>query len=237
MRVRGRQLSAEQRIMPVMYDLQIAAAGHQDRPQTGLAYAVHGVKCDPETGTPDRLRIHQGKDAVDIVVGGILLPHQSLPHRFLIIEAPDAASVRPGDRLFDPVGYGPVRIPAAGGKDLDTVIDGRVVACRDHESVRHVSGFDRIHDQWGGRGAVDHQHTVSAAGKHLRQPVCRFLGKEPAVISDTKLRAGQPLLIHQAAQARRQQTKILFCKAVGDNCPPAPCSELQHESASFFIPW
>ena len=231
--VGGRELAAEEGVMPVMDDLQIAAAGGQDGAQAGLAHPVHGVQGDLQPRFFDGLHIHQREDAVNVIVGGVILHHQTLAQRLLIVEAGDRRLVHQGALGLDPVRDAPVRVPAAGGEDLHAVVDGRVVACRDHHAVGHVPGLDGVHDEGRGRGAVDHQHPVAIAHQHLRDPVGRLLGQKTPVIAHAELSARVALFVHQAAEPRRQQAEIGLGEFIGDNGAPAAGSEMDHLSRSF----
>ena len=230
-RVRCGEFPAEQGVMPVMNDLQITAAGHQDGPQAGLAHTVHRVKRHFESCSLDGVGVDQGEDAVNIVIGGVVLPDESLPQGLVIVHASDLCLVDLRDLCLDPVRHAAVRIPASCREDLYPVVDCGIMAGRHHHAVGHPLRLDHIHDQRGGRRAVHHQRPEAIARQDFGDPVGRFLCKKPSVISDAEFFSRIPLFRHQAAESRRQQTEICLCEFIRDYRSPAACSEMNHLSA------
>ena len=222
------QLAAEQGIVAVVDDLQIAAAGGQQHTQAGPAHAVHRVKADAQRRFFDGVHIHGGEDAVQIFIHGIGLGDKALFQRLIVVHAPDVVGGQLCDLRLDAGGHGLVGVAASGGEHLDAVVDGGVVAGGNGDAVGLLPLFDGEHHQWRGAGAVDDEGVEAVAHQHLRRPVGGFLGQKPPVIAHADLRAGQPLLLHQAAQPRHQQTDVLLGKLIGDDGAPAAGTEFDH---------
>ena len=220
-----------------MDHFQVTAAGHQNGPQAGLAHAVHRVKRDLEPGSLDGVGVDQGKDAVDVVIGGVVLPDQSFPQCLVIVHAADLCLIDLRDFRLDPVRHAAVRVPAARRKDLDPVVDCRVMACCYHHAVGHILCLNHVHDQRRGGRAVYHQRPEPVPRQNFCDPVGRFLCQKPPVIADAELFSRMAFFCHQTAESRRQETQIGFCESVCDHCSPAACSEMNHLSAPLsFVP-
>ena len=174
--VRRGQLAAEKRVVAVMDDLQLAPAGHEEHLQPRLADAVHGVERNAKPRALDGVHVDGGKDAVQIFIHGVALGDLPGGKRFVIVDALDVRRCQEADLPLDIARHLCVRVAAAGGEDLDAVIDRRVVAGRDGDAVRHMVRLDREHDERRRRGAVDDERPEAVARQDLRRPMGRLLG-------------------------------------------------------------
>ena len=226
--VGGGQLAAEQRVVAVVDDLQIAAAGGQQHAQARPADAVHGIEADAQRRVLDGLHIHGGQDAVQILVHGVGLGDEAPRHGLIVVHALDIGGGQLRDLRFDAGRHRLVGVPAAGGEHLDAVVDGGVMAGGNGDAVGLAPLLHGEHHQGRGAGAVDDKGMEAAARQHLRRPVGRLLGQEAAVVAHADLRARKALLLHQAAQARHQQADILLGELVRDDGPPAAGTEFDH---------
>ena len=77
-----------------------------------------------------------------------------------------------------------IRISSALRKDLDTIVDGRIVARCHHHAIIQVMFHHIEHYKRCRRTPVHKQHFDSLLPKDLAGPYDCFLGKEPAVIAD-----------------------------------------------------
>ena len=157
--------------MLFMDHVNITAAGHQDRPQTALADAVHGINGDPELRLFDPLHIHDLKDAVDIVVEWIGFLNGSICQSLIVIHLRNLRGSDLRDHLLDFIRHRPVCITAACSKDFDAVIDRRIMTGGDGQTIGDLHPLDGIHDERCGRGSADDQRLVAIACQHFRHPV------------------------------------------------------------------
>ena len=208
--------------------VHIAPAGQQDGPQTALADAVHGVDGHPEAGVLDLLDIHKLQDAVNIFVEGIYLPDYSLGQGLIVVQGADFLRTEQRDLLLDPPGDGLVRVPASGGKDLDAVVNGGVMAGRDGHAIGKLHPPDGEHNQRRGGGAIHHQRLVAVPRQHLRGPVSGLLGQEAPVIPYADRSSAVSLQLHQPAQPGGHQPDVLLGKLIRNDGPPAAGSEFYH---------
>ena len=171
----GGHFSAKQGVVLLMDHVHIAAASEQNRSQTAVPHAVHGVDGDTQVRLPDLLHIHHAQHTVDIFVKRIPFPHNAGCQRLGIRNASDILRPDFPDLLFDLSGDGFVRIPAACSEDLNSVVDGRVVAGCDGHTVGQAHPLDCEHDQ-GCRGrTIDHIGSEAVSGQNLRRPEHGFL--------------------------------------------------------------
>ena len=226
--VRRGQLAAEERIVAVVDDLKIAPARCEQHAQARPAYAVHRVKADAQRGFLDRLHIHGGEDAVEILVHRVTLNDLSLGERGVVIHTLHIG----GGELFDlglnAARYFCVGIAPAFGEYLDAVINGGVVARRHGHAVGHIPALDGEHDERRRARTVDDVGAEAVAREHLARPVRRFLGEKAAVIPDADLRPGVALFFHERAQPCGEQADVLLCEAVGDDGAPSAGTEFDH---------
>ena len=150
-----RQLAAEQRVVALMDDLQLAAGDGEQSLQGCLAHTVHGVKSHTESFVLDGLHIHSGNDIVQIFIERVKFHHFPLSHCLLIGNGGDGSSS--GDLLLhfcdiflNLCGLHFIGIPSASCEDLDAVIDRRVMAGCHHHAVWQVVCHHIIHDKWCG---------------------------------------------------------------------------------------
>ena len=174
--IRRRKLSAEECVVAVVDDLEIAAAGHEDHAQARLADAVHGVERDAQLRVLDGLDVDGGQNAVDIFVRRVVLGDHACRDGGVIVHGLNFVRVNLGDLGLDFVRDGAVRVAASGGEDLDAVIDGRVMAGRDCDAIGHDAFFDHEHHERRWRGTIDDIGPEAIARHDLRRPVGRFLG-------------------------------------------------------------
>ena len=224
----GGQLAAEQGVVAVVDDLQIAAAGGQQHAEAGPADAVHGVEADAQRRALDGLHVHGGQDAVQILIHGVGLGDKAPGQGFVVVHVLHVGRRHLSDLRLDAGRHRLVGVAATGGEHLDAVVDGGVVAGGDSDAVRLAPLLHGEHHQGRGTGAVDDEGMEAIAHQHLRRPVCRLLGQEAAIIAHADLGPAEALLLHQAAQARHQQPDVLLGKFICDDGAPAAGSKLDH---------
>ena len=224
--------SAKKGVMLLVDHVHVAPAGEQNRPQAAEADAVHGIDGHPQPGAPDRLGVDHLKNAVHILVKGIPLLDDSRRQRVGIGNAPDILRPQPGDFLFNFSGDGHIRVPSAGGENLDAVVNRRVVAGGDGQSVGKSHLLDGKHNQRRGNGAVNHKGPESAARQHLRRPEHGLLGQKAPVVAQADHSAAVAFLLHQRAQPRRDQADVFLGEFIGDNGPPPAGTKFDHRFSS-----
>ena len=234
-RTGGRHSAAEKGIVLFPDHIHITPASQKNGPQTVVADTVHGINGNPQTAFLDFFHIHQGQNAVDILVKGIAFPDDARLQGFPVGNAFHICSSQFLNFRFNFLSHHLVCIPATSGKHLDTVVNGRIMAGGDGHAVRQFHLLHRKHHQWGGNAAVDYKRPESVACQHLRRPVHGFLGQKPPVIAQTNFLAPMAFLQHQIAQSRCQQPDILFCKAIGDDGTPAAGTESDHLSHPYSL--
>ena len=233
--VRRGKLAAEERVVAVVDDLQIAAAGHEDHAQARLADAIHGIERNAQLRVLDGLHVNGGQNAVDILVCRVVLGDHACRDGGVVVHGFDRIRIYLGDLGLDLIRDGAVRVAATGGEDLDAVVDGRVMAGHDGDAVGHGAGLDHEHHERGRGGAVDDIGPEAITRHDLCRPVRRFLGQESAVIADANFSAVVPLLVHKAAQACDEQADIRLGKFVRNDGSPAAGTEMDHAVTSPFL--
>ena len=217
--------------------VHIAAGGDENGLQGGFADPVHGIQHHLQTPGADGVHIYGPDDGVHILVHGVDE-----------LDEPGADALLKGDgdivRLLlqgvdIPLQVGChhlVRVPAALGEDLDAVVDGGVVTGGDGHAVGEVVVLHGEHDE--GRGGLPvHHHAADALARHdLGGPVGGLLGEEAAVVPDEEAPLGHPLVLHLAAEGRRQELHVGPGELIADDGPPAAGTEFDaHKIASLRI--
>ncbi len=224
----GGHLAAEEGVVLLVDHVHVAPAGQQNGAQAALADAIHGVDGDAQVGALDLLGVNDLQNAVDVLVEGIAFPDQTHFHGLIVVDGLHVLRLEEGDLLLDLSGDDLIGVPAAGGEDLDAVVDRGVVAGGDGQTIGSLHLLDGEHDQRGGGGTGDHKDVETIARQDLRRPVGGFLGQETAVIAHTDLLALVSFQQHQLAQAGHHQTDILFGELVCDNRPPSTGTKFNH---------
>ena len=167
--------SAKEGVVLIVDHVHVAPAGQQQCAQAVAADTIHGVNGDSQPGTPDGAGIDHLQDAVDILVEGIPLPDFSRCQGIAVGDAFHILWPQLFDLCLDLPGDGEIRVPAAEGEDFDAIVDGRVVAGGDGQTVGQTHLLHREHDQRRGDAAVDHIGTEPVPRQHLRCPEHGFL--------------------------------------------------------------
>ena len=234
-RTGGRHSAAKEGIVLFPDHIHITAAGQQNGSQGIVADTVHGIDGDPKAAFLDFFRIHQRQDTVDILIKGIPFPEETSLPRFFVGDAFHISRCQFPDFRFNFLRHGLVCIPATGGKNLDAVVNGGIMAGGDGHAVGQVHLLDREHHQRSGDAAVDHKGPEPISRQNLRRPVHGLFGQKTAVIAQTNFLAPMAFLQHQAAEARCQKTNILFGEAIGDDGAPAAGTKSDHLSLPYSI--
>ena len=144
---RRRHPSAEQRIVRIVHHFDIAPGRKQKDLQRDLRNSEHRVKGDAQIRFPDRFHIDLIQDVIQILVDRINLPDQPLPQRLFILHLGDRVRIQPFRYSLDLIRNSLVRVPAALGKYLDSVIDGRIVAGCHHHAVGQLMAHHIKHNE------------------------------------------------------------------------------------------
>ena len=179
-------------------------------------------------GTLDFLGVHHLQNAVDVLVEGVALPDQTHILCLIVVDGLDVLGLEEGNLRLNFSGDDLIGVPAAGGEDLDAVVDCGVVAGGDRQTVGGLHLLDGEHDQRGGGGTGNHKDVETIACQNLRRPVGGFLGQETPVIADTDLLARVSFQQHQLAKAGYHQTDIFLGELVCDNRPPSTGTKFNH---------
>lgn len=176
----------------------------------------------------DFLGVHHLQNAVDVLVEGVALPDQTHILCLIVVDGLDVLGLEEGNLRLNFSGDDLIGVPAAGGEDLDAVVDCGVVAGGDRQTVGGLHLLDGEHDQRGGGGTGNHKDVETIACQNLRRPVGGFLGQETPVIADTDLLARVSFQQHQLAKAGYHQTDIFLGELVCDNRPPSTGTKFNH---------
>ena len=224
----GGHFAAKEGVVLLMNDIHVTPAGQQNGAQAALADAIHGVDGDAQVGTLDLLGVNDLQNAVDVLVEGIAFPDQTHFHGLIVVDGLHVLRLEKGNLLLDLSGDDLIGVPAAGGEDLDAVVDRGVVAGGDGQTIGGLHLLDGEHDQRGGGGTGDHKDVETIARQNLRRPVGGFLGQEAPVVADTDLLALVSFQQHQLAKAGYHQTDIFLGEFVCDNRPPSTGTKFNH---------
>ena len=155
-----RQLTAKQRVMTLVYDLQLTAGDGKQRLQGCLAHTVHGVKSHTKPFVLNGLHIHCRNNIVQIFIERIKFHNLSLSNCLLVRDRADG--IAGSDLLlhlcyirFNLRSLHLIGISSASGENLDPIVNGRIMAGCHHHAVGQIVGHHIIHDQRRGGRPVD----------------------------------------------------------------------------------
>ena len=166
---RSRIPAVEVGVLIAVDDIQRASAGVQNDFKGIGSGSVHRIEQDPEALSPDCILVQNRQNVVDVFVERILDElHLAAFHRILEIHLPDFRLL--GDMLLDPVGYFHRSVTPLLHDYFQSVILGRVVACRNLDSVMEALLLHGVHDKGRRCRALHHQHIDVVGRKDLGQP-------------------------------------------------------------------
>ena len=227
-RVRCRQVTAEEGVVTVIDHVHVTPGGVQDGLQAGQAHAEHRIQHNPQPPFPDRVGIHLPQDGIQVGVPRINNNDFPLGLCRFKIHAADFSVFQTVGSFLDGFRHVLGSVPSAGCKQLDTVPDGRVMTGRHHGAVRQLSFLHRKHNLGCRAAHVDKVNLHAFTRQDLAEPDQRLAAEEPPVIPDAKSFFRAAFLLHSPGQRRRHPPDIVPGKSVSDNGSPAACAELNH---------
>jgi hypothetical protein len=219
--VRRGQAAAEQRVVPLVDHVHVAARRDEHRLQRRPRDAVHGVEHNLQMARADCVRAHSPQDGVQIGIHGVDQPDRPAAEPLGIRHGRGRAALQKLHAALQIPRHGFVGVPAALREDLDAVVDGGVVAGGDRHAVGQAVVFDGEHHERRGRLPVDEQADDSGSRQDLRRPLRRLAREKPAVIADHEAVLRRGLVLHLLRQRGREQLHVGLREAVRDDGPPA----------------
>ena len=224
----GRHLPAEQRVMAVVDRLDITACGVKQGLERNAGHSVHGIQRHFHLLSLDRFAVDLLKDAVNIFIERIDFLDQSFLDRLLILHAMNLLRINTGKDLLEFIRHFPARISAARREDLDSVVQGWVMAGCDHHPIGKFVFLDIIHDQRCRRCFVDQHRCDAFPCKDLSAPAHGFLGQETAVISDEDALLVISLPLHPYAHSFAEKLDVGFREFISYDGAPSAGPKLYH---------
>ena len=172
---------------------------------------MHGVKEDTQGTLFDQILIELGEDMIDKAVeGGFEIGNES---RFLAFCKGKRGNRRMellADELLQTLGGFHGRVSSFLNDELDAVIRGGVMTCRDFNAVVELLILNEEHDQRRGRASLDENDVKIHSGHGFRDPAGRAFRKEAAVVADDDRLIGLLLLLSETADAARDAQDVGF---------------------------
>ncbi|ETJ03940.1 MAG: hypothetical protein Q605_AUC00769G0003 [Actinomyces urogenitalis DORA_12] len=224
--------AAEEGVVALVDDVNLAAGREQDRLQAGLGHAEHGVQDEVEVGVADRLDVELVQDGVQVPVDGVLDGHQLAAADLVGLQGLDVLLAQGVDLLGEGLSELQVRVTASGQEDLDAVVQGGVVGGGDGHAVGGPQVAHGPHRGGGGGGTVDDGDRHAVACQDLGGPPGGGVGEEASVVTDDDAAgpgAGGGLGQDAVGQALSQETDVGAGELVADDGSPAAGSEVDHD--------
>ena len=221
--------------MTFMDGFHLASRSHQHSLNRGLADAIHGIQCHAQSRFTDSFHIYCGNDAVQVLIQRIDFFDQSGFQFFLIIHFIHRQIRHLIDKLLDLHGLFLVCISAAVGEYLNTIVDCRIMARRDHHTVLVVMLHHIEHYQRCRYGFIDQFCMYPFCREYHCSPLHGFLGQETSVITDDHSGILHTFLFHLIAQCLGQDLDILLRKIFSDDGSETTGTKFDHNAASLYI--
>ena len=136
--IRSRQMPSEKCIMIFMHGIYFTARGQQDGPQGGSADAVKRIQGNSHPFAADHFHINRINNIIQILIQRIYLLDEALFHGTVIIHDFYFTGIYVFTIFFNLTGLFFFCVPSAFRKNLDTVIESRVMAGSDHHAIFHA---------------------------------------------------------------------------------------------------
>ena len=226
--IRRGQATAEERVVPLMDDVDVAAGGEQNGLQRRAAHAVHRVEDDMQVAASDGVHVYPTDDGIQVRVLRVDLLHQPRRHGLFIGNDADLALVHTVGGVAQLVGHGLLRVAPALGEHLHTVVNRGVMAGGNRHAIGQAIILDRKHDQRRRRLAADKEH-VNALPRHdLRGPLRRLAAQKPAVVADAEALVLNVLRLDAQGQGPHELLNVELGKSVADDGAPSARTERNH---------
>ena len=224
------QMTAEECIVAVVDHVNVAARSEQNGHQARQAHAVHGIKHHARPACADGVHVDLLHDRIQIRIARINEAHPAGFQCLLKGDDLNLAIRKCIGLLTERTGYLLRGVPSTAGKELDAVVDRRIMAGRYGCAIGEVSILHGKHDLRRRCGEIDKVQPHALASHHLRKPDCRFPAEKAPVIADTETFLFHAFALHAPRQRARYAPDICLGEAIADDFTPAACTKPDHLS-------